>query len=84
MSLLLKNALAISDYSTKTAHSTSFGAYDKAGVNLSALERYMLSPKETENIGGLIWDRKKVRNGSIFTEKGIWLNFLPTCIFAYR
>ena len=49
----------------------------------SVLERFLLIPIKTESVGGVVWTWKRVWNGTIFTQEGIWLNGrLLACNFA--
>jgi hypothetical protein len=63
--------------------SSSSGLVTKANQETSVLERFLLLPVKTETVGGVIWSWKRMWDGTIFTQEGIWLNSrLLTCNFA--
>ena len=48
-----------------------------------ALERFVLLPVKTEKVGGVLWAWKRVWDGTIFSQEGIWLNSrLLACNFS--
>lgn len=67
MKSMLQNALSISDDGTKGHRSNS-------NRNMHAIERYFLVHQTTENCGGVMWAWKKIFNGSMFSEEGVWLS----------
>ena len=49
----------------------------------NALERFLLLPVKTERVGGVLWAWKRVWDGTIFSQEGIWLNSrLLACNFS--
>lgn len=63
---MLKNALSMS-YSCEKGTS-------RASTSRLAMERFFLSYQTTEECGGIVWTWKKIFNGSIFTQEGIWFS----------
>lgn len=85
ISQMLNNSLVVcEDDKTATTQISSRGiGLGKKESNLSPMERFLLLPKETETVGGIIWAWKKIWDGSIFVEEGVWLNGrLLACNFA--
>jgi hypothetical protein len=84
MSRLIRNAMVIcNDKSTikSSINSTSKSTSDKRET--SALERFALLPVKEEIVGGVSWSWKKIWDGTIFTQEGIWLNGrMLTCNFS--
>jgi hypothetical protein len=77
MKHLIDNALSvICDPSLRSSS-------EMATKEISILERFLLQPKKFEPVGGLIWAWKRIWNGSMFVEEGIWLNArLLACNFS--
>lgn len=49
----------------------------------NALERFLLLPVKTERVGGVLWAWKRIWDGTIFSQEGIWLNSrLLACNFS--
>ena len=68
-------------FTAKTSSSSGF--VPKTNHATSALERFLLLPVKTEKVGGVMWAWKRIWNGTIFTQEGIWLNSrLLSCNFA--
>lgn len=84
MKQYLQNALDIVyDKSIASSSNNSRGFTGKADRATSVLERFLLLPIKTESVGGVIWAWKRIWDGTIFTQEGIWLNGrLLACNFA--
>lgn len=84
MSGLLRNALDIvNDKSTINSSTKSMDISISKNCETSALERFALLPVKKEIVGGILWSWKKIWDGTIFSEEGIWLNArLLTCNFS--
>jgi len=77
MKHLMENALSVI-HDTNMVSSKEMGA-----ISSKILERFLLLPKKFEPAGGVIWAWKKIWNGSMFAEEGIWLNArLLACNFS--
>jgi hypothetical protein len=49
----------------------------------TSLERFTYLPKEKERVGGMLWTWKKIFDGTLFAEEGIWFHSrLLACNFA--
>lgn len=77
MKHLIDNALSvIYDSSLRSSN-------EAATKESSILERFLLLPKKVEPVGGVIWAWKKIWDGSIFVEEGVWMNArLLACNFS--
>lgn len=84
MKQFLQNALDIVyDKSIATSSTSSSGFTSKGDRTTSVLERFLLLPVKTESVGGVIWAWKRIWDGTIFTQEGVWLNGrLLACNFA--
>lgn len=76
----LTNALGVFNDSSSTSSSNSDKITRRA---TNALERFLLSPVKTESVGGVLWAWKRIWDGTIFSQEGIWLNSrLLACNFS--
>ena len=84
MKQFLQNALDIVYDKTIASSSNNSGGFtSKIDHATTVLERFLLLPVKTESVGGVIWAWKRVWDGTIFNEEGIWLNGrLLACNFA--
>jgi hypothetical protein len=84
MKQMLENALdIIYDKTIAPTSKDTQGLTPKANSATSVLERFLLKPVKTESVGGVMWAWKRIWNGTIFTQEGIWLNGrLLACNFA--
>jgi hypothetical protein len=74
MKHLIDNALTVGSLGSSSEMATK---------ETSILERFLLLPKKFETVGGVIWAWKKIWNGSMFVEEGIWMNArLLACNFS--
>lgn len=71
LSLMVDNAL---DYHGDSHHSITLTDDFKMTARGTALLNYQTREEKTERVGGVLWGWKKVFNGSIFDEEGVWLH----------
>jgi hypothetical protein len=83
MKILIQNSLDVINGATMLASSANSNSLDAVDRESSILERFLLTPKTTEAVGGVSWAWKRIWNGTLFTEEGIWLTGrLLACNFA--
>ena len=84
----INKATSSSHNSSSTAsmnHSTSDSnsRRDDMTPSQTSRERFTYLPKEKEQVGGIIWTWKKIFDGSLFAEEGVWFHGrLLACNFA--
>lgn len=71
MSLMVDNALV---YHKDSDQSIGLSQGFKMTARGTALLNYQTRDDKMERCGGIVWGWKKVFNGSIFTEEGVWLH----------
>lgn len=55
----------------------------KMAPDCSAMERFQMLPKVTEAVGGVSWVWKRVFDGTLFSEEGVWIGGrILACNFA--
>jgi hypothetical protein len=79
VSKMIDNALALhsngpSFSSLKKSSSELSKSRGSLCSSLQAIARFQLQESETETAGGVFWAWKKIFNGSIFAEEGIWFH----------
>jgi hypothetical protein len=80
MQQFLTNAFDIFSDSSFLSSSKSENATKRV---TSALERFLLLPVKTERVGGVFWAWKRIWDGTIFSQEGVWLNSrLLACNFS--
>lgn len=90
MSQMIDNAREMHcDFSNSSVHSSHQGSSFK-DPRLLALVNFQLQEDEMETIGGIFWAWKKIFNGTLFCEEGIWLharlfaaNFAQIMVFIF-
>jgi cytochrome c-type biogenesis protein CcmE len=77
MSKVLDNALALCGPNENVSPAKSEpGQSSRAGKTstLPTLERFYMQPNQAETIGGVLWAWRRIFNGSMFVEEGIFLS----------
>lgn len=76
MKKMLNNALELGDTASQSSESRRGSEGESKDISGSnAIERFIILPKQTEKVGGIIWTWKRLFDGSIFAEHGIF----PSC-----
>jgi hypothetical protein len=91
VSKMLENALSLhrsTDCLTASVNSTESKAAFHAQLYAHAISNFQAQESKTEKVGGIIWAWKRIWDGSISSEEGIWLhsrlivgNFLQLLVF---
>ena len=74
ISRLLDNALEIGGHKrpSKSTNGSVHLSLQKSSTPVSTMERFLLLQERREVVGGFWWAWKRIFNGSIFVEEGVW------------
>jgi hypothetical protein len=76
---MIENALSLHLKTGSLKSSTMNSIYEsrisvRSQMSLNAMSNFQAQELLTEKVGGALWAWKKILNGSIFVEEGIWLH----------
>lgn len=84
MSRFLSNTLSLQHgQEDSILDDTTRRSLKRMGPTFTMIDRFQMLPKRTETVGGIFWVWKKILDGSLFSEEGVWISGrVLACNFA--